>query len=432
MRNLWAGACVLFLSAALTNLCLADNWPQWGGPQRDLVWREDGVAETLPAGDLPRMWTATIGAGYSGPAVADGRVFVTDRLADENLERVLCFDASDGTEIWKREYEAPYSISYPLGPRTTPSVDGELVYTLGAVGHLLCLNAAKGDVVWQKDLTKDYGTQLPTWGMAAAPLVDGNQLIVMAGGADGALVVSFDKRTGKELWRSLDDPAVGYAPPVIYAFRGRRQLIVWHQSHVSSLDPANGRVLWRHKHPVRDALAVAMPRKLGNRLFISSFYEGPLMLDLGEDGLSPTVEWDGVGGTETQNESIHSIMPTPVVTEDVIYGISSYGQLRGLDTNTGKMLWETRQPTGEGRWWNAFIVPLGSQDSGRAFLANEQGELIFAEISRDGYKELGRAKLIEPLQPIQRRKTVWSHPAFAMQSIFARNDRELIRVNLAK
>ena len=226
---------------------MADDWPQWGGPQRDLVWREDGVVDKLPEGELPRVWAVPIGAGYAGPAVADGKVVVTDRLADENLERVLCLDADDGEELWKHSYEAPYDISYPLGPRATPTVDGGRVYTLGAVGHLLCLNAENGDVVWQKHLPTDFGTKLPTWGMAAAPLIDGDQLIVLAGGADGALVVSFDKRTGKELWRQLDDPAVGYAPPVIFEFGGRRQLIVWHQSHVSSLDPATGEVLWQHR-----------------------------------------------------------------------------------------------------------------------------------------------------------------------------------------
>src|SRR5687768_7580124 len=195
-RSQVQGALVSVLAVALLNtLAAADDWPQWGGPQRDLVWREQDLVDELPEGELPRMWTAPIGAGYSGPAVADGRVYVTDRLADENLERVLCINAEDGTEIWKRQYKAPYSISYPLGPRTTPTVDGDRVYTLGAVGHLLCLNAASGEVVWQKDLTKDYGTELPTWGMASSPLIDGNQLIVMAGGAKGALVVSFDKQT---------------------------------------------------------------------------------------------------------------------------------------------------------------------------------------------------------------------------------------------
>ena len=132
------------------------------------------------------------------PAVADGRVFVTDRIADENLERVLCFDAETGKEIWKHEYEARYTISYPLGPRATPTVDGDRVYTLGADGALVLFRRATGNIMWQKNLPTDFGTKVPAWGMAGAPLVDGDQLIVLAGGKPDAMVVSLDKHTGKE------------------------------------------------------------------------------------------------------------------------------------------------------------------------------------------------------------------------------------------
>ena len=423
--------------AAITCLVLsslplnAEDWPQWGGVQRDIVWREAGVVEKLPAGELPRVWSAPIGAGYAGPAVADSRVFVTDRLAEQNLERVLAFDAADGKPIWKHEYEAPYGISYPLGPRTTPTVDGKLIYTLGAVGHLFCLNAETGDVVWSKYLPDAVGTKLPTWGLAAAPLIDGEQVIVLAGGENGALVVSFDKRTGDERWRALDDPEVGYCPPVIMEFGGKRQLIIWHASHVSSLDPTDGKVLWELPFPLQAALCVATPRQLGNRLFVTSFYEGPMMIDLGAGGVTPKVLWTTApGNNDLKNDSIHSIMPTPIVTEDFIYGISSYGQLRCLKTDTGEMVWETLDATGKGRWWNAFLIPHGEMSGERVYIANEQGELITAELSGEGYREISRAKLIEPLQPIQRRMTVWSHPAFALQSVFARNDQELIRVDL--
>lgn len=437
----WSGTLRLLALTLVATVCLrsnssrvnAEDWPQWGGVRRDLVWREAGVVEKLPAGELPRIWSAPIGAGYAGPAVADGRVFVTDRLAEQNLERVLAFDAADGKPLWKYEYEATYGISYPLGPRTTPTVDGELIYTLGAVGHLFCLSAETGDVVWSKYLPDAVGTKLPTWGLAAAPLIDGDQVIVLAGGENGALVVSFDKRTGEERWRALDDPEVGYCPPVIMEFGGKRQLIVWHASHVSSLDPTDGKVLWEVPFPLQAALCVATPRQLGNRLFVTSFYEGPMMIDLGADGVTPEVLWTtSPGNNDLKNDSIHSIMPTPIVTEDFIYGISSYGQLRCLKTDTGEMVWETLDATGKGRWWNAFLIPHGEMSGQRVYIANEQGELITAELTGKGYREISRAKLIEPLQPIQRRMTVWSHPAFAMQSVFARNDQELIRVNLAE
>ncbi len=416
----------------VTNTVMADDWPQWGGPQRDLVWRESGIVETLPppdpkSGMLPRVWTAKIGSGYAGPAVANGRVFVVDRIADENLERVLCFDANSGKDVWSHPYNARYTISYPLGPRATPTVDGEHVYTLGAMGNLFCFDVANGHVVWQKNLPADCGTKIPEWGMAGAPLVDGDQLIVLAGGKQDGLVISFDKETGAERWRALDGPEPGYCPPVILEFGGRRQLIVWHPRAVVGLDPVNGKVLWQVPFAVQAGLTISTPRKLENRLFVTSFYNGPLMIDLGADGVTPNVLWrTGPESTERKNNSLHSIISTPIVTKDCIYGVGSYGELRCLDTATGQIIWETHDATGRDRWWNAFLVPHDD----RVVICNEQGDIIFAKLSRAGYTELSRAKLIEPTQPIQRRMTVWSHPAFALRSVFARNDGELIRVNL--
>ncbi|MCA9055950.1 MAG: PQQ-binding-like beta-propeller repeat protein, partial [Planctomycetaceae bacterium] len=196
-------AFITLLLAPLGTTLSADDWPQWGGPQRDLVWRETGIVDSLHGGMLPRVWSTQIGEGYAGPAVAEGKVYVTDRIhgqARDGIERVLCLDESSGEIVWKHEYPCQYTVSYPAGPRATPTIDGDRVYTVGAVGHLFCLNAADGSILWSKHFPRDFGTELPTWGMAGAPLVDGDQLIVLVGGPD-ALVVSFDKRTGKERWR---------------------------------------------------------------------------------------------------------------------------------------------------------------------------------------------------------------------------------------
>lgn len=418
---------VCSLHSVVPSRSVADDWPQWGGPARDCVWHEDGIVEKFPKdGLLPRVWSVPVAEGYSGPAVADGRVFVTDRVADGEFERILCFDAETGKELWTHKYYARYTINYPAGPRATPVIDGDLAYFVGAQGHMFCMNAADGAIVWQKDFEKDFGTGMPTWGMAASPLVDGNKLITLVGGADNALVVCFDKLTGKELWRALDDPEIGYCPPVIYEFGGLRQLIVWHPTAVSALDPETGAVLWEFPWAIKAGLCVPMPRKLNDQLFLTSFYEGPVMLKVGAD--SAEVVWRGNGVNEQQTDKLHSIMPTPVVLNDNIFGICSYGQLRCLRTDTGERVWETLEATGSGRWWNAFIVPQGD----RYFLHNEQGDLIIAELSAAGYKELSRAKLVEPTRPVQRRMTIWSHPAFAMKSVFARNDKELVRVTLAK
>jgi outer membrane protein assembly factor BamB len=420
-------------SVLLSAQCAADDWPQWGGPQRDLAWREEGIVDKLPAADpatglLPREWTAKIGAGYSGPAVADGRVFVTDRLADKNLERVLCFDGETGDELWKHEYEARYTISYPLGPRATPTVDGNRLYTLGAMGHLVAFEADTGKILWEKNLPADFNTEVPTWGIAGAPLVDGDQLILLAGGKPGAMVVSLDKHTGRELWRALEGEEPGYCAPVILDIAGQRQLIIWHPAEVVALDPQNGKILWQEPFKVGAGMTISTPRVVGDRLFVTGFYSGPLMIDLDDDGRSPNVLWrTAANNNEQVNNSLHAVMCTPIFRDGHVFGVGSYGELRCLNADTGKIVWETREPTGEGRWWNAYLVPHGD----RVVITNEQGEIIFAKLTPEGYHELSRAKLIEPTAPIQRRMTTWSHPAFAMQSIFARNDEELIRVNLA-
>src|SRR5205085_6504680 len=223
----------------------ADDWPQWLGPKRDGVWRETAILDKFPDGGPKVLWRAPVAAGYSGPAVADGRVYVRDRVLAEGAknhpepfpqrprqgipgrERVLCLSAADGKELWKHEYDCPYTVSYPLGPRCTPTVHGGMVYALGTEGNLHCLDAATGKVVWARELKKDYGVKAPIWGFSAHPLVDGQKLITLVGG-DGTTAVAFDKDTGKELWRALSSSDPGYSPPVLHEAGGKRQLVVWH------------------------------------------------------------------------------------------------------------------------------------------------------------------------------------------------------------
>src|SRR5262245_57841218 len=426
--NCW----IILLVAGLASEAAADDWPQWGGPQRDLVWRETGIGKKLPTdGLLPRVWSAPLGEGYAGPAVAGGRVYITDLIDRQNrsaTERVLCLDASTGKVLWVHPYPVEYGIAYPAGPRATPTVDGDRVYAFGAMGDLICLTAADGKVVWKRNTVAEFGKNIPTWGMTASPLVDGDQLITLAGGLKEALVVSFDKRTGQELWRAIDDPAVGYCPPVIFRFGDSRQLIVWHPRAVTSLDPSTGKPIWEIPFKIRSGLTVPMPRQVGNRLFVTAFYDGPMMIEVAADGKNASVVWRGKSDSEIKTDGLHAIMCTPFVTETHLYGVCSYGQLRCLDAKTGERIWETRQATGNGRWWNAFLIP--HQD--RFFIHNEQGDLILASLSPDGYQEISRAKLVEPTRKVQNRMTIWSHPAFAMKSVFARNDKEIVRVDLTE
>ena len=439
-----AAASVICFSCVVTNSdSWADDWPQWLGPQRDGVWRETGILEEFPLDGLRYRWRARIGTGYAGPAVAGGRVFVHDRkLArdasnpasafDRGLirgtERVVCLDEKDGRELWVHEYDCPYTISYAAGPRATPLVHQGKVYTLGAEGHLHCLEAATGKIVWSREFTKDFGCKTPIWGFSGHPLLDGQKLICLVGG-EGSVAVAFDKDTGKELWRALSAREPGYAPPMLYEFGGRRQVIIWHPEAVSALDPETGRVFWTHRAEARMGMSIASPRQVGDRLYLTSFYSGSLMLRI--RGIeAPEVLWKTPKASEKDTTMLHSVMSTPVVLPDHIYGSCSYGQFRCLKTDTGERVWETFEPTTgrSERWGNAFIVAQGN----RYFLFNEKGDLIMARLTPEKYQEVGRVKLIEPNNRDAGRLVVWSHPAFANRSVYARNDMEIVCASLAQ
>jgi outer membrane protein assembly factor BamB len=435
--------CRLLALAALTTFSLrADDWPQWLGPQRDAVWRETGIVEKFPAGGPKVRWRTEIGGGYAGPAVAKGRVYVTDRQLSQGAsnpsnpfsrgeipgtERVLCLNEADGKVLWKHEYDCAYTASYAAGPRTTPVVHEEKVYTLGTEGHLLCLDAANGKVIWSHELTKDYNTKTPMWGFAGHPLIDGNELICLVGG-EGSVAVAFDKDTGKELWRALSAKEPGYCPPMIYEFGGKRQLIIWHPEAVNALDPVTGKVFWSYPHsPVRSGMTIPSPRKAGDTLFLTSFYNGSLMLRIDSD--KPSLVWQSKKISETDTDGLHSVMSTPVLDGGYIYSPCSYGQFRCLKADTGERIWETFEPTtGKSeRWGNAFIVKNGD----RYFLFNEKGDLIIAKLSPEKYEEVSRFHLLEPTNNDPRHPVVWSHPAFANRCVYARNDKEIVCASLA-
>jgi len=436
---------LLLLLAVLAAPLHADDWPQWLGPQRDAVWRETGIVEKFPADGPAVRWRVPIGGGYSGPAVADGRVYVLDRqLATDasnpknafdrsripGKERVLCLSEADGTQLWAHEYDCPYTVSYAAGPRTTPLVSGGKVYTLGAEGNLCCLDAATGREIWARDFKKDFGIPTPMWGFAGHPLLDGQKLICLVGG-EGSVAVAFDKDTGKELWRALSAPEPGYAPPVIYAAGGQRQLIIWHPQALSSLDPETGALYWSEPGKAQSGMTIATPRQLGDLLYVSSFYNGSVMLRLAADKPAATKIWQSAKVSERDTTELHTVMSTPFLEDGYIYGTCSYGQLRCLKAETGERVWETfAATTGDKpvRWGNAFLVKNGD----RFFLFNEKGDLIIAKLSPAGYEEISRAHLLAPTNTDPGRPVVWSHPAFANRCVYARNDREIVCASLAK
>ena len=169
----------------LTSSVTADDWPQWRGKNRDASLGEKEQLDSLPTGDIPIKWSVPVGGGYSAPSVADGRVYVTDRPSDveKEVERVICVDEQTGKEIWTHTYPAPYTISYKAGPRAAVTIDKGKAFSVGAMGHFFCFDAATGDVLWKRDLNADYNIKMPIWGITASPLVYKDLVIQIAAGS---------------------------------------------------------------------------------------------------------------------------------------------------------------------------------------------------------------------------------------------------------
>jgi outer membrane protein assembly factor BamB len=301
------------------------------------------------------------------------------------------------------------------------------------MGHLHSFDATSGAVLWKHDLNAEYrieaSRRLPIWGIAAAPLVFQDLLIVQCGGADNACVVAFEKQTGKERWRALRDRAQ-YSAPIIIQQAGKPLLVCWTGDSVAGLDPLTGGVAWQYPfEPAKMPIGVATPVVDGDRLFVSSFYDGSLLLRLRQDQQSVEKVWRKRGASEMKTDALHAMINTPLLLGDHIYGVDSYGELRCLEAATGNRVWEDLRATPKDRWSNIHFV----RQADRVWMFNERGELIIAQLSPQGFHEISRAKLIEPtLDQLSRRGGVcWSHPAFAHKHVFARNDREIVCASLA-
>jgi outer membrane protein assembly factor BamB len=429
----------IFLTA-LTSSTHSEDWPEWRGKERLGIWRETGILDRFPASGLKVKWRTPIGSGFSGPAVAAGRVFVTDFIRQQGsrgVERLLCLDERTGEKLWTREWAADYMSlmeSYATGPRATPTVDQDRVYALGAKGRLLCLEVQTGQILWQRDYVQDYQVEVPVWGMTAAPLVESNLLICLVGGQPDAKVVALDKKTGKEMWRALpSDSEPGYCPPFAITAGGHRQIIIWHPQAVTALEPTSGKTFWEVAFKVATGLSVATPVYDERFLLVSSFYNGSMLLRLDQQKPDAQLVWKGKSQSEISTDGLHALVTTPVVKDGSIYGICSYGQFRCLNLETGNRIWETLDVTREkARWASGFLVRNGEH----FFINNDRGELIIAKLSPQGYSELGRTQLIKPTsQPGNRRElgaVNWSHPAYANRHIFTRNDEEILCASLER
>ena len=433
----------LALLLALAGSCLADDWPHWLGPDGDGTWKEEGILEKFPEGGPKILWRKPVGLGYSGPSVADGKVFLMDyQKAEGDLvnnpgaaidlkgkERVLCFDARTGDLLWEDAVDRDYKVSYPSGPRATVTVAGGKAYALGAMGTLRCLDAADGKPLWEKNLVELYKPKFPIWGYSAHPLVHDGKVITMAGG-EGSSVVALDATTGEEAWRSLSSEEPGYCPPTLLEWAGTTQILVFTPNEVAGLDPATGKPLWTHALKPNFSMAIAAPQFHDGLLYASGQGRIGALLRLDKEKHAVERVWTG-----KPKNSLYSSNATPVIVDGTMYGPDAEtSKLTAVDLKDARRLWATAEPvTGNAtdRVRHGTVFLTHHEPSGRFFLFNETGELIIAKLTPEAFTLIDKAKVLEPTNEAFGRKVVWTAPAFAEKSAFLRNDKELVRVDLS-
>lgn len=455
MKNYVYCSMAFAFTILLSTRASADDWPRWMGANMDAVVNDAGLIEKFPETGPNVLWRQEIGAGYAGPSVVGEHVFVMDRIKDEGKggpvengignagqiaggERVQCLNIKTGEQVWEHTYDCAYKIAYPTGPRTTPAVDVENVYTLGAMGDLICFKKASGEIVWEKNIAEAYKAKPPVWGYSSHPLVDGDMLLVPVGG-EGSAIVAFDKKTGKELWKAGTTLDIAYSPLVIYEKevdgKPERQLIFWHADGVTSFDPKTGKQFWFAKFPEETSpsqTSIATPRIVGNKLFVSEFYKGSLLLEI-ESNPPGVKELRRSRNEDPRNQkSLNAMMATPAIKDGHAYGIGFDGRgngvLRCIELESGEMKWSKDDWVGGKPLMFATAFMIQNRD--KFYMFDDIGELIIAKMNPEGFEELDRAKLLEPTSVARGREVVWSHPAISNGLFFARNDKEIICVSL--
>jgi outer membrane protein assembly factor BamB len=400
------GACL-----ALTAVTLAQDWPQFLGPTRTGVYAGAPLNESWGPEGPKVIWRKAIGAGFAGPVVVQGRVLVFHRLA--NQETLDALDARTGTAQWRYAYPTAYrdDFGFDEGPRAVPVVADGVVYTFGAEGQLHAIDLAKGTRLWSVDTKQRFEVPKGFFGSAGSPLVEERRVIANVGGPKAG-IVAFEAKTGKVLWTATDAGA-SYSSPIGATINGRRYAIFLTRAGLAGLDPATGEVLFQRPWRARIAASVnaATPVVVGDLIFISAQY-GPGAGVLRLEGSTLTPLW-------TSDEALSNHYATSVHRDGILYGFhgrQEFGQsFRAIELRTGKVRWSEER-------FGAGTVTLAGE---RLVILRENGELVLAPASPDGFKPLARARILPGL--------VRAYPALSGGVLFARNDSDtLIAVDLRK
>lgn len=405
MLSRWLLSIVVF--SGLTFNAQAADWPQWRGPKRDGLSQETGLLKEWPAGGPKLLWQQKdIGEGYSTPAVVGDRIYVMGNRGMED-EFVACLAVKDGKQIWSTrvgkvgENRGP---QYP-GSRSTPTVDGELLYALGSDGDLVCLETASGKLRWQKNLRADFGGEPGAWAYSESPLIDGDVLVCTPGGKEATLV-ALNKKTGDMVWKSSLESAdqAAYASAIVVNVDGKKEYVQFLQKGVVGVDAKTGKFLWRYERTAQGSPAnIPSPVALGDLVYSSTGRGGAGLVKLSADG----------EGVKAEQVYYQGKLPTSiggaVLVDGYLYGTTNQG-LVCADFATGETKWQDR----------SIGAAAVCYADGRLYLHGENGEVALVLASPEGYRELGR--FTPPDQP-ERSKGVkaWAYPVVANGRLYLRD-----------
>ncbi|MBI1831442.1 MAG: PQQ-binding-like beta-propeller repeat protein [Planctomycetes bacterium] len=379
------------------------DWPQWRGPHRNGISNES-ITTSWPTGGPKQLWKAPVGEGFSSVAVVKGRVFTI--FQDGRNESIVSWDAETGKEIWRFSYETAYKNDYGNGPRSTPSIDGELLYVVGATGMMHCLTAftanPKGEQVWKKDLAADFGAKTPRWGFAFSPLVEDDRVFIMPGGPAGNSLAALDKNTGAVLWKKHDDLA-SFSSPISATIHGKRQVLFLAATRLVSVDPTSGDLLWEYPWPVENECNIATPIVAKNHVFISTSYgRGCARLRIEKDGdkLVPKLRY--------KNKEMKNHFSTCVRYKGHVFGFDD-GTLRCMNLLTGRKEWSERG------FDRGSVLLVGDQ----LIIYGANGVLALAEANPKTFVERGRFQFSE------QQAFCWTVPVVSNGRLYVRDQKRL-------
>ncbi|MDP7050313.1 MAG: PQQ-like beta-propeller repeat protein [Verrucomicrobiota bacterium] len=378
---------------------IAEDWTRWRGPDLNGISSEAGWLAKWPDDGPKRLWKAKVGTGFSSVSIANGRVYTignAGRRRDAEKDTVFCFDAVTGKQIWSHAYEAKLDPKYYAGgPSSTPTLDGNRVYTLSKRGLLICLGAADGHVIWQKNIATETNAKRPTWGFAGSPLVIDDTLFVNVGAHGTAL----DKKTGRILW-STGRESSSYSSFVHNVRGGRQELVMFAHNAVVAVDPKTGSMIWSYPWETKHDTNSADPILIGDTVFISSGYDrGCALLKI--DGNKVTKLWE--------NKNMRNHFNPCMLIDGHVYGFdgnTGRATLKCIKLATGKVQWEEDSFGGFGA-----IQAIGK----KLLIISNQGELIVAEANANEFTEISRAQVTGP--------KCWTTPVLSNGRIYCRNSR---------